>query len=569
MRSWIVLFLLLALALGGCGGGDEGGSSSGAKAVSATAILVQQGGMANADGGAPVMLTISGKITFERYTPTAFGLAAAPVTQNAAFVLVEFVQHGTLNTLVTASVNADVNGDYTATFSTDKDFFVRARAQFNAASLNCRVLHTQMSAPVVHAVSSSVINRAGGSQVVNVNADLVLPHLRGGAFAALDSMRKLAQAAAYTGSPALGTLDLYWAAGNLGTSFMRDLASQPVAISQTRFVGTGALGQPGIEISGGRWNNVANSDHDEFDESVIAHEFVHFLMRTQSRDNNWGGAHNGEAFTPNAAYGEGLPTGLGNALLGVKDYIDTTGLPSGTTSAIFTFDCENPSFVPGVPSAATGVSGYQSEFAVAAVVWDLIDGSAGGPASSDGDPVAIAPAGFLAGFYALRTRNSTFNIAYLATLLQQLIDNAQLSSGNANTLVTPYNAAFPPAGADIWPPAISAPGTVNSSLDASTGPGSTPANAEIGANANACYRLTLAAPQSVTFNLNATPGTYNASQHRLDIYVYDLANALLGGAASVSAAKSVTLSLPAGDFLIRVHHAAASAAPVTFNLTIP
>lgn len=569
MRSWFVLILLLTLALAGCGGGDDGGSSGGPKAVNASAILEQQGGMANADGGAPVMLTISGKVTFERYTPTAFGLAAAPVTQNAAFVLVEFVQHDTLNTLVTASVNADANGDYTATFSTDRDFFVRARAQFSAASLSCRVLHTQMSAPVVHAVSSGVINRAGGSQVVNVNADLALPHLRGGAFAALDTARELAQAAAYTGSPALGALDLYWAAGNLGTSFMRDLASQPVTINETRFVNTGALGQPGIEISGGRWNNVANTDHDEFDESVIAHEFVHFLMRTQSRDNNWGGAHNGEAFTPNAAYGEGVPTGLGNALLGSKDYIDTTGLPTATTSAIFTFDCENPSFVVGVPSAATGVSGYQSEFAVAATVWDLIDGSTGGPASSDGDPVAITRGNFLASFYALRTRNGTFNIAYLATLLQQLIDDAQLSSGNANTLVTPYNAAFPPTGGDNWPPAITAPGTVNGSLDASTGPGSTPANAELGANANACFRLTLAAPQSVTFNLTATPGTYNASQHRLDLYVYDLSNALAGGLANNSAAKSVTLSLPAGDYLIRVQHAASAPTPVTFSLTLP
>lgn len=565
MRYCVFVLLLL---LAGCGGGDGSGSKPGPKAVSASAILEQQGGIANANGGAPVMLTISGKITFERYAPTAFGLAAA-APRNAAFVLVEFVEHGTLSSSVATSVNTDANGDYTATFSTDKDFFVRARAQFSAASLNCRVLHTQMNTPIVHAASSAVVNRALGSQTVNVNADLAMPHLRGGAFAALDTARELAQSAAYTGSPALGTLDLYWAAGNLGTSFMRDLASQPVAINATRFVNAGALGQPGIEISGGRWNDVANTDHDEFDQSVLAHEFVHFLMRTQSRDNNWGGAHNGEAFTPNAAYGEGLPTGLGNALLGSKDYIDTTGLPSGTTSAIFTFDCENPSFVPGVPSAVSGVSGYQSEFAVAAVVWDLIDGSAGGPASSDGDPVAITPASFLASFYALRTRNGTFNIAYLATLLQQLIDDAQLSSGNANALVTPHNAAFPPAGADNWPPVLAALGTVNGSLDASTGPGATPANTEIGAGANACFHLTLAAPQSVTFNLSATPGTYNADQHRTDIYVYDLSNALLGGASGVNAAKSVTLSLPAGDFLIRVHHAAPNAAPVTFTLTLP
>lgn len=564
-----LFLILLPLLLAACNHDDAKGPKAKPSAVSATVILRQSpGGMANADGGAPVMLTVSGKITFSRLVPTPLGLDATPVTQNAAFVLVEFVEHDTLSTFVASAVNADANGDYSATFSTDRDFFVRARAQLSAATLTARVLHTQMAAPIVQAASSAVINRAGGSQTVNVNADLALPHLRAGAFAALDTARRLAQAAAFSGSPALGALDLYWAPGNLGTSFMRDTLMQPVPINETRFTNTGALGQPGIEIAGGRWNSVSTTDHDEFDQAVIAHEFVHFLMRTQSRDNNWGGAHNGEALVHGAAYGEGLPTGLGCGLLGDKDYIDTVGLP-GNTSALFEFDCENPSFVTGVPSAATGVTGYQSEFAIAATVWDLMDGSAGGAASTDGDPVAITPASFLASFYALRTRNGTFNLAYLATLLQQLIDDAQLSAGNANTLIAPYNAAFPPAGADVWPPDLSVPGGSSGNLDASTGPGATPANAEIGASANACYRIFLAAPQSVTFNVNVTTAGYSAASHRVDFYVYDLSNTLVGGVSNNSQAKSATLSMPAGEYLLRIHHAASNPLPVAFSVSIP
>jgi hypothetical protein len=567
---WLALLLLIPLLLAGCNDGEVKGSKPKPNAVSATVILRQApGALANADGGAPVMLTVSGKITYERLIPTALGLNATPVTQNAAFVAVEFVEHDTLNTFVAPAVNADANGDYTATFSTDRDFFVRARAQCSVATLTARVLHTQMAAPIVQAASSPIVNRAGGSQTVNVDADLALPHLRAGAFAALDTARRLAQAASYLGSPTLGVFDLFWAPGNLGTSFMRDLASQPVAINETHFVNTGALGQPGIEISGGRWNNVQNTDHDEFDEAVLAHEFVHFLMRTQSRDNNWGGAHNGEALVHGAAYGEGLPTGLGCALLGGKDYIDTTGLPSGTTSAIFQFDCENPTFVTGVPSISTGVTGYQAEFAVAATVWDLIDGSVGGPTSTDGDPAAITPANFLTSFYALRTRNNTFNITYLATLLQQLIDDAQLSSSNANTLISPYNAAFPPTGADIWPPDLTVPGSVSGNLDASTGPASTPANAEIGASANTCYRIFLAAPQSVTFNVSVTTGGYSAALHRVDFYVYDLSNTLVAGVSNNNQAKSATVALPAGEYLLRVHHAASGPAPVAFSVSIP
>ncbi len=567
---WFAFLLLLALSLAGCNHDDPKGPKPKPNAVSATVILRQAtGGMANADGGAPVMLTISGKITFERLIPTTLGLNATPLTQNAAFVSVEFVEHDTLNTFVAPSVNADANGDYTATFLTDRDFFVRARAQCSVATLTARVLHTQMAAPIVHAASSAIINRSGGSQTVNVLADLTLPHLRAGAFATLDTARKLAQATAYIGSPTLGALDLYWAPGNLGTAFMRDTLSLPVAINETHFVNTGALGQPGIEIAGGTWNNVTNTDHDEFDEAVIAHEFVHFLMRTQSRDNNWGGAHNGEALVHGAAYGEGLPTGLGCALLGDKDYIDTTGLPSGTTGAIFEFDCENPSFVIGVPSITTGVTGYQSEFANAAVVWDLLDAVAGTPPSTDGDPVAISMANLLASFYALRTRNSTFNIVYLATLLQQLIDDAHLNSSNANTLISPYNAAFPPAGADIWPPDLTVPGMATGNLDTSTGPGSTPANREIGASANACYRIFLAAPQSVTFNVSVTTGGYTAAAHQVDFYLYDLSNTLLGGVSNNSAAKSTTVSLPAGEFLLRIHHSASSPAAVAFSVSIP
>ncbi|HRJ78309.1 MAG TPA: hypothetical protein PLF37_07310 [Planctomycetota bacterium] len=618
MRSFLALSLLSALVLAGCGGDDDKKQNPSPKAVTAAEVLGPAGGLAQPDGGVPVALTVSGKISFERLLPTPTGLGATPVTQNAALVQVEVVRHDDFSVLLAPAAFADANGDYSISFSTDRDFFVRARARLSAATLDCRVLHSQMASPVVHAVSSAIVSRALGSQTVNVTAGLALPHLRAGAFAALDTARKLAQAAAYSGSPALGTLDLYWAPGNLGTSFMRDLGGQPVPILETRFVNTGPLGNPGILVGGGDWNNVSATDHDEFDEAVIAHEFVHFLMRGFSRDNNWGGAHNGEALTPNAAYGEGLPTGLGCILLGDKNYIDTQGLPPAS-SVRFSFDCENPAFVAGVPSAVTGVSGYQAEFAVAAVVWDLLDGGTSNPASTDGDPVAIArdgflqsfyalsgrtgayqaefavaavvwdlldggtsnPAstdgdpvaiardGFLQSFYALSGRTGAYDLVWLASLLQQLIDDARLNAGNAHTLVSPYNASFPPAVAEQWPPALAPAANETGTLNAALGPGATPANAELGQTANAVWRMELAGPQSVTLNLTATAASYSATVHQLDLYVYDLGNNLVASQRSATASKTLSMSLAAGVYMVRVHHAATSPAASGYTLTRP
>ncbi len=571
MKRSLLAAFLVGVVLAGCGEDETALAPVPApQAVSAASVIAPApGGVANPDGGVAATLTVSGKISFDRLIATGFGLDALPQRQNAAFVRVEVVRHDDPSTLIVPAVATDALGDYSVTFATDRDFYVRARAQFSVATLDVRVLHTQMAAPVTHAVSSPIRNRALGSQTVNVNADLTLPTLRAGAFAALDTVRKLALATQFTGSPTLGALDLYWAPGNIGTSFMRDLAMLPVNLVATGFTNTGALGPPGIVISGARWDSVGTGDHDEFDEAVIAHEFVHFLMRTQSRDNNWGGDHNGEALVHGAAYAEGLPTGLGCLLLANKNYIDTVGLPPWTTTTRFTFDCENPGFVAGVPSAGTGVSGYSAEFVVAGVVWDLLDGAAGNPGSTDGDPTAIARDGFLQSFYALRTRSGAYDLAYLASLLQQLVDDARTTTPNANTLLAPFNASFPPAIADQWPPNMALPGTDSASLNAALGPGGTPANRQTGLSSNAVYRLELTMARSVTINLNVTSAGYNSATHQVDLFLYDIGNNQLAAATGSMQGKSMTINLGIGVYLLRLHHAASNPAPVNYSLVIP
>ncbi|MCB9893668.1 MAG: hypothetical protein H6839_04390 [Planctomycetes bacterium] len=524
-----------------------------------TVIGPEPGGTKDPDGGTPVNLTISGNVSYDRLLVTAAGLDTAnPVNEVAQNVLVEAVAWYDLNT-VFASTATDAAGDYTLNFSTITDYFIRARAQTGTAPDVDRVYHSQTSPPIVHALPSPLLNRAAGSQTVNLHATPDLPSDRAGAFAALDTVRRL-RAAAAGSFASLGPLDLFWAPGNIGTRILKNGSGQ--TITMTTVTGLdGPMGNPSIYLIGGSSADPLNSDHDEFDETVIAHEWASFLQLTQSRDNNFGGEHFGEELLPTAAYSEGVVTAIGLALLGTSLYRDTLGYIGGTNSVQFEFDMES-GVIPG-----TGV-GYGNEFEITRATWDLFDGGAGSPADGDGDPSNIALADFLTSFAALKTRSAPYEVAWMASLLQQLIDDTFLSQTDANTIMTAQGAQFPPpGGADPFPPLlVVGAGATSGGLDAWSG---TDPNPILGPQANAVFRLELASAQSVTITVTNTTAGYSALAHRLDLSVHDLERNIIGQDVGPSSNKTVTLSLAAGTYVIRVQHLPATQAdsmPVTFTV---
>lgn len=555
-----LLLLPLVLVLSGCPGDDDDGKSPVPQPVSAAAVLGPvAGGSADANGGAPVPLTITGTISFERLPVTAAGLGATPAVTPAAGVVVEAVAHDNYSSVL-ATGNADGAGAYSLSFATTVDYYIRARAQAGGAGNLDRVYHSQTVPPIVHAVCGTVQKRALGSQAVNLLAGSALPENRAGAFAVLDTVARLR--AAVAGSyPALGHLDVFWGAGNAGTRWLTDGAGQPITLSTT----TGLNGpnlRPSIYLVGGTAGSLATSDHDEFDETVIGHEWASFVQLTQSRDNNFGGPHAGEELLFTAAYSEGVVTALGCTLLAQRVYRDTTGYPGAATSVVFELDCESGT-VPG-----TGV-GYGNEFEVTRAVWDLLDGAAGNPADTDTDPVAITMANFLGSFDDLAARPAPYQVAWLASLLQELIDDGHLSSGNANTVMTAQGAAFPPAGGpDPFPTqlVVGAAATAGN-LDAYSGANPNPV---LGPQANGLWRLVLAAPATVTITLDNQAAGYAAAAHRLDLTVHDMNRNVIAAATGTAQDKALAgLNLAAGTYLVRVQHLPASAAagaPVPFTI---
>jgi hypothetical protein len=92
-------------------------------------------------------------------------------------------------------------------------------------------------------------------------------------------------------------------------------------------------GKRELYILGGLNGNVDSADMDHFDNSVIIHEYAHFLEDQFGNPNSPGGSHNGNSvIDPRLAWGEGWANFFQGAVLSRALYRDTYGRIGCTTS---------------------------------------------------------------------------------------------------------------------------------------------------------------------------------------------------------------------------------------------
>jgi hypothetical protein len=105
-------------------------------------------------------------------------------------------------------------------------------------------------------------------------------------------------------------------------------------------------------------------DSDEFDDSVIVHEYAHMLAARFSRDDSPGGAHGvGDMLDPRVAWSEGWANFFSCIVRNDAIYRDSTG-PNGIS--ILKYDLEDNSPAGDHP-------GYFSEASIDTLLWDLYD----------------------------------------------------------------------------------------------------------------------------------------------------------------------------------------------------
>jgi hypothetical protein len=131
-----------------------------------------------------------------------------------------------------------------------------------------------------------------------------------------------------------------------------------------------------LYILGGQNGDTTASDMDHFDNSVIIHEYGHFIEDQYGRPNSPGGSHNGNAIIdPRLAWGEGWANYFQAAVTGVPFYRDTKGyINCGTgCSAVVAFNepLESGTTYTMHDQASLMGEGNFREFSVSRVLWNI------------------------------------------------------------------------------------------------------------------------------------------------------------------------------------------------------
>ncbi len=132
-----------------------------------------------------------------------------------------------------------------------------------------------------------------------------------------------------------------------------------------------------LYLQGGQNGNVTSSDMDHFDNSVIIHEYAHFIEDAFGKPDSPGGGHNGDSIIdPRLAWGEGWANFFQAAVTGDPVYRDTYGTPDCTSACAGTYFNESldPTGTPVNDAPTQGALGEGNfrEFSVARMLWDVI-----------------------------------------------------------------------------------------------------------------------------------------------------------------------------------------------------
>ncbi|MBN1237057.1 MAG: hypothetical protein JXB36_01075 [Gammaproteobacteria bacterium] len=353
----------LLAACGGGGGGDGGGG----------------GGSGDANAApVPGQVVVSGTVTFD-YVPIVLDRGipklgyTATVPRPARGVTVQAVDGASGGAEVLASATTDEAGRYALTLTPDTSGLrVLVRAEMlrdGTPGWDFRVVdNTQGDA--LYVLESEELATGRTDQTLDLHAasgwdGSAYTEPRAAApFAILDAVHESA-AVVLDAAPDMifPPLALHWSPDNAptrGDGGLPDFATGEIGSSLF-------IPNVGIYVLGS-----ADSDTDEYDRHVIAHEWGHYLEFAISRSDSIGGPHTrGDQLDMRTAFSEGFANAFSGIALGDTVYKDTLG--PGQSSG-FLFDVEGP-FYPGTTSAthANPHPGWFSEESVHELIYDLYD----------------------------------------------------------------------------------------------------------------------------------------------------------------------------------------------------
>jgi len=350
--SAVAACIAAAALLAGCGGGGGGGGGGGLPFLPV---------VPPAPPPAAGSVTLSGTATYESVpNPNGTLVYASATSRPVRGAAVDVIDASTSAQLATATT--DDNGAYSVSVPANTAIAVRVKAQLarGGAGPNWDVTvrdNTRSSA--LYSMQSPAFSSGAAASV----RDLHAPSGWGGSsytgdrvaapFAILDTvyaaMQKVVSVAPAAAFPALR---VYWSINNAPSS------------------GSVAAGQIGttffVSRSTGREIYVLGKedvDTDEYDNSVIAHEWGHYYQSAFSRDDSMGGSHSqSQRLDRRLAFSEGWGNAWSGIALERRNYVDSGGPQQSTAQFSINIDL-------GAGAATT--PGWYREPSIQSVFWNL------------------------------------------------------------------------------------------------------------------------------------------------------------------------------------------------------
>jgi hypothetical protein len=481
--------------------------------------------IARTDAGASG--TLKGRVDFEKIPVTKKGLQpSATFRAPAPNILVEAVDKRTDEVVARTFTRED--GTYTLCVSRGSKIRVRAVAQdANGTTVAAppEVRKDKKADPIVYALVSKALTVARGTKgpkllaVVNGGKGIA------GAFNILATIHR-ANAFVRTADSSVqfAPVKVIWPRLVITDA---DLASAYSAAENTIFV-TGEQ----------------DRDTDEFDDTVLAHEYGHFLAARFSRTDSPGGLHaHAESLDPRLAWGEGWSDFFGCAVNDTPFFRDTLGKRGKRVSGL---NLEKN------PPASTD-PGYWQDMTVSSFLWDVLDtpGDAGDQADADFLPLWDA-------FKALATHSFVYLIDFCDLLARR---NSSLRDPMIQILAErgiEYTFDVEPSVPDPFPGLIASGVAVQGEADSLTdGKGNAlPFPRKNLLRSSQFFQFRLRAPSHVTAELTDLAGVQGTTGN-LDLLLLNEKNNPLEQVVAFSDNKGVAperleADLPAGLYVLEV-----------------
>lgn len=273
----------------------------------------------------------------------------------------------------------DINGAFSLTVPQGNvTYTIAVRSRSNNSS---RLIASVLNSPDKNEVYelTTTFNGSSSTSVGTFTAD-VTGAILGGAFNILDQLylaneylrSKAGSCSSFTGCPnftVASKVSAYWKPGFNPNNYL----------GKSGGISFYLPGYDRLFILGGINGDTDNTDTDHFDNSVILHEYGHFLEDNEFVSDSPGGSHSGTSMIdPRLAWSEGWGNFFQAAVQGSPYYIDTIGNIDGSTDFAFFIDLELASNGADLghdhlDAPSEQDEGVFREFSVTRFLYDVVD----------------------------------------------------------------------------------------------------------------------------------------------------------------------------------------------------